>query len=89
MHATRQQQEELKELIAEVKMQDQAFYNVKLKLDMRLASLEIRKAIKLFEASPDQLKHYASIADLKGMRGIVGARQGLIDFVIRKAIHVV
>lgn len=85
MQVTNKTKQELLDLIEDVKMQDEAFKNLKARINLKIASLEIRKMIALFEASPQHLTHFASNGDLKNMRGVVAARQTLIEHIIKKS----
>jgi hypothetical protein len=88
VNVTKATKEELLAVIEEVKLQDTAMRNLKLKIHPLTASQEIRKAVALFDASPQHLTMFAELGDLKGMKGVVGARQSLIDFIIRKHVPV-
>lgn len=83
MQTTNKTKQELLDLIEDVKMQDEAFKNVKARINVNLASLKVRKIIALFESSPQHLTHFASVGDLKNMRGVVAARQTLIETLIK------
>lgn len=85
MHVNNKTKQELLDLIEDVKMQDEAFKNLKARINLKIASLEIRKAIALYESSPEHLTRFASEGDMKGMRSMVHSRQALIEFVIKKS----
>jgi len=82
MKLSKQQHQDLKAAVLDIRFQDEFFQNTLQKLRTQNKAQNHDRVAKLWNQSKQALKHFAEQADIKGLHKVITERQRFIDQVI-------